>query len=52
LIDGTMDVAITQNPQAEVINAIRIFTNLRDKKPLLAGVEPIGIGIVVRENLP
>ena len=52
LIDGTMDVAITQNPQAEVINAIRIFTNLRDKKPLLAGVEAIGIGIVVRENLP
>jgi len=52
LIDGTMAVAITQNPQAEVINAIRIFTNLRDKKPLLAGVEPIGIGIVVRENLP
>jgi len=52
LIDGTMDVAITQNPQAEVINAIRIFTNLRDKKPLLAGVETIGIGIVVRENLP
>jgi hypothetical protein len=45
-------VAITQNPQAEVINAIRIFTNLRDKKPLLAGVEAIGIGIVVRENLP
>lgn len=52
LIDGTMDVAITQNPQAEVSNAIRIFTNLRDNKPLLAGVEPIGIGIVVRENLP
>ncbi|MEO8411698.1 MAG: LacI family DNA-binding transcriptional regulator, partial [Propionivibrio sp.] len=35
LIDGTMDVVINQNPHKEVMNAIRIFTNLRDRKPAL-----------------
>lgn len=52
LIDGTMDLAINQNAQAEVVNAIRIFTNLRDGRPALAGIEDMRIGVFVCENLP
>ena len=30
LLDGTMDVAITQDHQIMMLNCVRIFTNLRD----------------------
>ena len=52
LIDGTMDAAISQNPQTEVMNAIRIFANLRERKEPLHGIEAVRIGVVLRENLP
>ena len=52
LIDGTLDVAITQNPQIEIMNCVRIFTNLREHKDPLAGIEPVRVGVSVRENLP
>ena len=52
LIDGTMDAVITQDPETMVLNCVRIFTNLRERKDALAGVEPVRISIVLRENLP
>jgi LacI family transcriptional regulator len=52
LIDGTLDAVINQNPQAMLLNCVRIFGNLRDGRGATAGVEPVRIGIVLRENLP
>ena len=52
LIDGTMDAVINQNQQVETTNALHIFANLREGKEAMAGVEPVRIGIVLRENLP
>jgi len=52
LIDGTLDAVITQHPQTVLLNAVRIFTNLRDGRSANAGVEPVRISIVLRENLP
>lgn len=52
LIDGTLDAVINQHPQTVLLNAVRIFTNLRDQRNANAGVEPVRISIVLRENLP
>lgn len=52
LIDGTLDAVINQHPQTMILNAVRIFTNLRDRRDATAGVEPMRISIVLRENLP
>jgi LacI family transcriptional regulator len=52
LIDGTLDAVINQHPQTMVLNTVRIFTNLRDGRSATAGVEPVRIGVVLRENLP
>jgi LacI family transcriptional regulator len=52
LNDGTLDAVINQHPQTMILNAVRIFTNLRDGRSPQAGVEPMRISIVLRENLP
>ncbi|HSV18357.1 MAG TPA: LacI family DNA-binding transcriptional regulator [Casimicrobiaceae bacterium] len=52
LIDGTMDAVITQSPHTTVMNCVHIFVNLRDRRDVLAGVEPVRISIVLRDNLP
>ncbi len=52
LIEGTMDAALTQDHAAMVLNCVRIFNNLRDGRPALAGIEPLRIALFVRENLP
>jgi LacI family transcriptional regulator len=52
LIDGTLDAVINQHPQTMLLNCVRIFSNLRDGRGATAGVEPVRIGIVLRENLP
>lgn len=52
LIDGTLDAVITQHPQTMVVTCARIFANLRDGRDAMAGVEPIRISIITRENLP
>jgi LacI family transcriptional regulator len=52
LIDGTMDVAMTQDHQIMVLNCVRIFTNLRAGRAATAGIEPMQISLFVRENLP
>jgi LacI family transcriptional regulator len=52
LIDGTMDAVITQSMQAAMLSCVRIFTNLRDRRDAMAGVEPVQTTVVLRENLP
>jgi LacI family transcriptional regulator len=52
LIDGTLDAVLNQHPQTMILNTVRIFTNLRDGRSPTAGVEPMRISIVLRENLP
>ncbi len=52
LIDGTMDAVITQNPQSSTMNCIRIFANLRDRRPVMSGIDPVQSQIIFRENLP
>jgi LacI family transcriptional regulator len=52
LIDGTMDAVITQNPQSTIMSCVRIFSNLRNKREALAGVEGVRSTVVLRENLP
>jgi LacI family transcriptional regulator len=52
LLDGTMDVAITQDHRIMMLNCVRIFTNLREGRDAMAGIEPIQISLFARENLP
>ncbi|MGE0313995.1 MAG: LacI family DNA-binding transcriptional regulator [Lautropia sp.] len=52
LIDGTLDAVINQHPQTMLLSCVRIFCNLRDGRGATAGVEPIRISVVLRENLP
>jgi len=52
LIDGAMDAVLTQPPLSVVMNSVRVFCNLRDKRDPLAGVEALRISVVFRENLP
>ena len=52
LIDGSMDAVITQSPHTTLMNCLRIFTNLREKKPALSGVETTRSQVIFRENLP
>ena len=52
LIDGTMDAAITQNPQGAVMNCVRIFANARDRREPTSGVETTRSQVIFRENLP
>jgi LacI family transcriptional regulator len=52
LIDGSMDAVITQSPHATLMNCVRIFTNLRDGREALSGVENTRSQVIFRENLP
>ena len=52
LIDGTLDAVLNQHPQTVLLNAVRLFTNLREGRSAHAGVESVRISIVLRENLP
>lgn len=52
LMDGTLDAVITQSPQAAMMSCVRIFTNLRDQRDALAGVEAVRSTVVLRENMP
>lgn len=52
LIEGTMDAVITQNPQGAVMNCVRIFANLRDRREPTSGVEQVRSQVIFRENLP
>lgn len=52
LIDGSMDAVITQSPQAAMMSCVRIFTNLREKRDAMLGVDPARTLVIFRENLP
>lgn len=52
LIDGSMDAIINQSPLTTILNSIRVFTNLRDHRNLLSGVEATRMDVIFRENLP
>jgi LacI family transcriptional regulator len=52
LIDGTTDAIINVAPETLMRSAARIFCNLRDDRAALSGIDPIPIGVFLRENLP
>ncbi|SMF13874.1 transcriptional regulator, LacI family [Tistlia consotensis] len=52
LVEDAIDALINQNPESLVRNSLAIFRNLRDRRPLLLGVPPVTLDIVLRENLP
>jgi LacI family transcriptional regulator len=52
LIDGCMDAVITQSPATAMTSCVRIFTNLRDKREAMGGVEVARSQVIFRENLP
>lgn len=52
LIDGSMDAVITQSPHTTLMSCMRIFTNLRDGREALSGVEGTRSQVIFRENLP
>jgi LacI family transcriptional regulator len=52
LVDGTLDAVITQSPQTIVLNTVQIFSNLRQHRDPLAGIEAVRLSIILRENLP
>jgi len=52
LIDGTMDAVINQSPQNTILSSVRIFTNLRDRREMMSGVEVTRSQVIFRENLP
>ena len=52
LIDGAVDAVLTQPPLSVVMNCVRIFCNLRERRDPLSGVEQLRISVVFRENLP
>lgn len=52
LAEGLMDFALTQSPEKTVLNAIRIFTNIREGRKPEQGVERLTIDLVTGENIP
>jgi len=52
LIAGTMDAVITQNPPGAVAHCVRIFSNQRDRRDVLSGVEHVRTQVIFREKLP
>jgi LacI family transcriptional regulator len=52
LIDGSMDAVITQSPHTTLLSCVRIFTNLREQRDALSGVEATRSQVIFRENLP
>ncbi|MEI2415758.1 LacI family DNA-binding transcriptional regulator [Orrella sp. JC864] len=55
LIDGTMDAAIMQDPQAAILSCVRVLSSLRDGREGLeaaARAKPLSGIVIFRENLP
>jgi LacI family transcriptional regulator len=52
LVEGSIDAIINVAPETLMRSAVRIFCNLRDSRAATTGVDPIPIGIFLRENLP
>jgi LacI family transcriptional regulator len=52
LLQGTLDVAISQNPGHEARAAVRVLLSLARNEPILSEQETIRIDILMRDNLP
>ncbi|MET4798675.1 LacI family DNA-binding transcriptional regulator [Bradyrhizobium sp. LB11.1] len=52
LLQGTLDVAISQNPGHEARAAVRVLLSLARNEPILSEQENIRIDILMRDNLP
>lgn len=52
LAEGAMDFALNQSHEKTLVNAIRIFTNIREGRPAELGVDRLTIDLVTGENLP
>jgi len=52
LLQGVMDVVISQNPGHEARAAVRVLLALARGEPILSEQEQIRIDIVMRDNLP
>lgn len=52
LVDGSLDALINQNLHSTILNSVRIFSNLREGREAMTGVEPMQISVVLNENLP
>ncbi|SFK12319.1 LacI family DNA-binding transcriptional regulator [Bradyrhizobium sp. Gha] len=52
LLQGTLDVAISQNPGHEARAAVRVLLSLARQEPILSEQENIRIDILMRDNLP
>lgn len=52
LLDGTLDLVFTQNPDLILHNCLQIFANLRAGQPPTAGITPLQLEIISSENLP
>ncbi|MEO3434078.1 LacI family DNA-binding transcriptional regulator [Inquilinus sp. CAU 1745] len=52
LLEDTMDVVITQNPDMIVHNALRVFVSVRRGDDPLSGIAPLTMEVIVKENLP
>ncbi|TPQ42701.1 LacI family transcriptional regulator [Bradyrhizobium guangdongense] len=52
LLQGTLDVAISQNPGHEARAAVRVLLSLARNEPILIEQEKIRIDILMRDNLP
>jgi LacI family transcriptional regulator len=52
LVDGTIDAILNVAPETVMRRAARIFCNLRDNRAVASSIDPIPIGIFLRENLP
>lgn len=52
LIDGTIDIIISQDAGHEVRSAIRVLMSKADKAPIVEQMERIRIDIYLRDNIP
>jgi LacI family transcriptional regulator len=52
LLDGTLDVVLTQDPRETMLGVASVFSNLRLGLEPMAGIARMRTEIVLRENLP
>lgn len=52
LIDGTMDVIISQDPSTIIHNVCQIFSNIKNSLPPMDRIPELAMRVICRENLP
>ena len=51
-VRGLEQVRLVSSGTEAVMSCVRIFTNLRDQRDAMAGVEAVRSTVVLRENMP